>query len=127
MGGTTLEKTTCESCGADVRENTNFCYNCGKSFAAAEIHETNGSIPIPMPDGGKAALEDLAKRMASEEAENDRLAKAALERKKARVVPKKEKEVAWQQVEPSSARLFAISVIIFLLVATIVFFAVYLK
>jgi uncharacterized Zn finger protein (UPF0148 family) len=31
MVETIVEKAACENCGADAREGTTFCYNCGKS------------------------------------------------------------------------------------------------
>lgn len=36
MAETLVEKRVCGECGADVRPNTAFCYNCGKSVSLAE-------------------------------------------------------------------------------------------
>lgn len=36
MAEITLEKKLCEKCGADVRPNTLFCYNCGSQVASDE-------------------------------------------------------------------------------------------
>lgn len=37
---TNTEKKICNSCGADVRPNTTFCYNCGSSLAGKSSAET---------------------------------------------------------------------------------------
>jgi hypothetical protein len=36
MAETLVEKRVCKECGADVRPNTAFCYNCGKSISFEE-------------------------------------------------------------------------------------------
>ena len=33
MAKTTVENLVCQACGADVRENSLFCYHCGGSVA----------------------------------------------------------------------------------------------
>ena len=40
MAETLVEKEICKECGVDVRPNTAFCYNCGKSVVV-EDPETN--------------------------------------------------------------------------------------
>lgn len=126
MAETIVEKATCENCGADVRENTQFCYNCGKSFVEPAA---NGSAPATVADKARAALEDLAAKLKMDEADNaDRLALAAAERKKARVAAKQPKEVVWEEAEGRSGWAFLIiSLVIFVVTATVVFFTVYWK
>lgn len=128
MAEATLEKATCENCGADVRENTQFCYNCGRKFAVAETI-TNGTEPAVMSDEARTALDDLAARFKIDEtASENKLALAAAERKKARVAPKKPKEVIWEVDETrSGVFMFCLSLFIFTLVAVVVFITVYWK
>jgi len=126
MAGTIAEKTTCGNCGSDVRENTSFCYNCGKRYDVEET-QANGSTPDEISDEAKTALEDLAAKLKVEETESERLALAAAERKKARIAPKKGREVVWEAVEPSTGRMLTISLIILVLVAAAVFVTVYWK
>lgn len=38
---TNTEKQVCSSCGADVRPNTTFCYNCGSSVAEKSFEKTS--------------------------------------------------------------------------------------
>lgn len=121
-----LTREICDSCGVAVRENTAFCYNCGKRLVepAAEI---NGDHSAGISDEGKAALDDLAARLKVDE-NADRIKNATAERKKARVAPRKAAEEIWIADETRSGlMLFVISLVIFLLVMTIVFFTVYWK
>lgn len=128
MAEVALEKATCEKCGADVRENTLFCYNCGNRFGEA-IKQTNGAVPNDMSDETKSALDDLAARFKIEEPESsDKLALAAAQRKKARVTPKRKKDEVWEGAEGRSGGVFfVISLLIFLMVAAVVFITVYWK
>jgi hypothetical protein len=127
MAETMVEKATCEDCGADVRENTVFCYNCGRRFAEV-ASPSNGRPSEAMSDEAKTALDDLAAKLKIDEPENvDRLALAAAERKKSRIAPKKAKEDVWEEVEPSTRGVFIISLVIFVLVAAVVFITVYWK
>lgn len=125
MAETTVQKVTCRDCGADIRENTMFCYNCGNSFDRPAA-ETNGAV---ISDEAKTALEDLAVRLKADDDENaDKIKLAAVERKKARIKPKRQKETVLETGEGRSAgAFFAISLVIFLIVAAIVFINLYWK
>jgi hypothetical protein len=128
MTEATIEKAACEKCGAEIRENTSFCYNCGDKYGeTAEV--TNGAETAAMSEETKSALDDLAERFKIDEDENsERLKQAAAERKKARVAPKRQKEYVWEEETTRSVGgLFAISILILLIVAGIVFVTVYWK
>ena len=143
MAETTLEKAICESCGADVREDTQFCYNCGKPVAEDEPIpqpepdgpvnvpvEANGAEPVEeMPDDTKTALDELAEKFKDEDAdEADKLAAAAAERKKARVRPRKKRAITWQPVNEGPGLVFiAGTLLITVLAAVIVLLTVYWK
>ncbi len=128
MAETTVEKATCENCGSDVRDNTVFCYNCGKKFEQ-DGNAFNGTETASISDEAQTALDDLAASLSVDNAESeDKLALAAAERKKARVAPKKTKEVIWEADDTRSGFGFFIgSLFIFLLVAVVVFITVYWK
>jgi len=102
------EKQICEKCGADVREKTAFCYNCGESVLTAFVEdESTGPNGSSEPkDETKAALDDLADKFKIDEEEDDRLAKAAAERRKARVSNRKSARYEWQPTEDSPNLLF---------------------
>ncbi len=129
MAETTVENATCENCGVDVRENTQFCYNCGKSFAETAA-VLNGGEPVAISDDAKTALDDLAAKLKMEDAaaSGDALALAAEERKRARVTAKKPTETIWEETESGpGVFFFAVSLVIFLIVAAVVFITIYWK
>ena len=43
MTGTAVEKGECAECGADIRDEAAFCYNCGGALNAEEIESTKVS------------------------------------------------------------------------------------
>lgn len=95
----TIEKTVCDSCGADVRENTLFCYNCGNKLEIASPSETNG---VESADNEtKAALDELADKLSHGSESDTQLANAASERKKARVTQRKRNEFTWEPRDDS--------------------------
>ena len=128
MAEAILEKAVCEKCGADVRESMLFCYNCGNKYAAA-IDQPNGAEPNPVSDETRSALDDLAARMKLDEPEGeDKIKLAAAERKKARVAPKRQTEDTWENVNGrSGGAFFVIALVIFFIVAAIVFITLYWK
>lgn len=104
----TIEKTICEACGADVRDNTVFCYNCGSKLELENPLEKNGAAVAD--ENSKAALDDLANKLTRES--GDELAKAATKRKKARVMHRKRNEFTWEPREDSSFLAMVFSVLI---------------
>ena len=128
MAEATLQRVGCENCGVDVRENTHFCYNCGKPYSDA-ARDLNGLETAALSEETQTALDDLAAKLRTEEADGgDKLAIAAAKRKKARVSSKRSAEVIWEPDNTSSGLfIFIVSLIIFLLVAAVVFFTVYWK
>src|SRR2546423_10274098 len=101
MAETIIDKTRCDECGFDVRENTQFCYNCGTRVDTESVEENrNGSSTQRVADGeAQAALDDLTARFKIEEPPvEDKLARAAEERKKDRVERRKPKDYTWEPV-----------------------------
>ena len=96
MAEAIIDKVKCAKCGSDVRDNTQFCYSCGDSLAAAEI--------VP-EESGVSGKQDAA--AASENAPDNgaKLARAAEERKKARVERKKVVGYRWDPPESSGVGL----------------------
>jgi len=134
MQGATIEKEVCEKCGVDVRENTVFCYNCGSPVG----EDSDELIPEePAASNGdssdldaetQAALQDLAQKFKIDEEADNKLAKAAAERKKARVGQRKSKEFVWEPSDDSSGRLlFLGALLVAAAVAAVVFLTVFWK
>lgn len=136
MSETTLEKETCESCGVDVRKDTLFCYNCGKPVAIRPTGEditaieTKGTNLAVNPAAANLDPDDELARLfrVDDVPVADKLAKAAAERRKARVFLRKPRNVVWELADESSDRWFVlITLLITAMAAGIVFVAVYLK
>ena len=118
-----VEQEVCGKCGAEIREGTTFCYKCGGRVAQDEAvtDETNGSSPVRAAES-KAALDDLAERLKGDLAETDpqeKLAKAAEERKKARVTQRKTREFVWEPRTDTPVGFF-VSVAVVLVLAVVV-------
>ncbi len=127
MTAAEVKQKTCNNCGAEVRENTMFCYNCGSGVGEAPVVEpeveTNG-VATEADSETQAALADLAGRFKIEEVEDDgKLAKAASERRKARIKHRKPAEFVWEPAEDSANR---VVVLLAILVAVIAAAAVFL-
>ena len=122
---------TCGQCGVDVRESTAFCYNCGSKVAAKNFEDV--PVPASLVNGKEesvdretqAALDDLAKKFKIDEEADDQLAKAAAERRKARVTHRRNVQYVWQPQDDSSNRLFIrLTLLITAIVAAVVFLTV---
>src|SRR5436309_11446136 len=124
MAETTLEKATCRSYGVEVREDTAFCYNCGKPVTTPSMESTaivsgpNGSddaTPIEKPASN--LQRDLERMFRAEETPSpDKLAIAAAERKKARLSQRKPRQLVWISADETPN---AVYVIITLLITAI--------
>ena len=116
-----LEKEACAKCGAEIREGTAFCYACGARVAEDTSATTNGTS-TPVDEKTQAALHDLAEKMRSEEpaAEERKLAKAATERKKARVSQRKSRQFVWEPNDDPPKGLFVATAAIFVLAVFVV-------
>ncbi len=126
------EKTGCKKCDADIRENTSFCYNCGTSLTDDETTPTPEVAPEIAPEiepesndehvadaKTRTALDDLAERLRLGEEADNKLAKAAAERKKARVV-RKPREFTWESSEETPNGMLMIAALLITLLAGIV-------
>ena len=84
---TATEKVVCEKCGADVREGTSFCYNCGSQVAVDPLVEPAISEP-------ESAVVETPKPTNAE-----KFARSAEERRKARIRGRKTVEYSWQATD----------------------------
>lgn len=133
MPDAVIEKQTCAKCDVEIRENTSFCYNCGSPIVA----EIVGSISIPTEPTGngvspavevetKAALNDLAERFRVDEEDDDKLATAAAERRKARIRSRKSIQYVWEPIDEDSGRFFLhLAIAVAAIVAGITYFTVF--
>lgn len=126
MAKTVKAKAVCEKCEADVREGTAFCYNCGSPLAQLEEVSEPDAMPeveeSAVDDKTKAALDDLAEKLRFDEEEDKKLARAAAERKRARVSQRKTLQYTWEPSEDSSGALLLILALVIGVIAGIVVF-----
>ena len=121
-------EAACPQCGAEKRPNTLFC---GARLGDGPM--TIGAVPEPdgreEPDeNAQAALDDLAERLKIEPVDEDKLAKAAAERKKARVASRQPKRFRWEQPGDGGSRLvILLAVLIFVVAAAVVMLTVIWK
>ncbi len=128
MTETVLEKAVCVSCGVDVRDGTQFCYNCGKPVS-------NGVEPTVKSVNDDSLTEEVVPESSPEEIETgekdektDKLAVAAAERKRSRVGQRKPKKVVWEEPSPASNRIFVLfCVLIAVIASALVFLMVFVK
>ncbi|MBK6751790.1 MAG: zinc ribbon domain-containing protein [Pyrinomonadaceae bacterium] len=125
MAEAVLEKAICAACGVDVREGTQFCYNCGKPVP-------NGleSTVVPAELSGNADpgsnIENDDKIETNDKAE--KLAAAATERKRSRVGQRKPKKVIWEEPGAASNRMFILVCLLITVIAgALVFLMVFMK
>ena len=128
MAEAVLEKAICKSCGVEVREGTQFCYNCGnpvvygigQTVTDEAVDEQNADI-----DSG-SSQDKVAELVKDNKVE--RLAVAASERKRSRAGLRKPKRVVWEEPGPASNRIFIlVCVLIFVIAASIVFLMLFVK
>ena len=102
-----MDMQVCGKCGADVRKGTTFCYSCGaKIEAAAPVIVEAAAIPTPTVD---IPLEPI---VADESVEENKLSRAAEQRKKARVGLRRTKEYSWEPAENDGLTILASAIII---------------
>ena len=100
MAEAVVEKEPCVKCGAEVREGTTFCYACGGRVTPDRDEDPRTDTDINA--NAREALDDLARKLNDDDAavqkndQGDRIAKAAAERKKARVSQKRGRDFVWQ-------------------------------
>lgn len=122
MADEIVQLDKCLECGSDIRENTQFCYNCGKSL----VIETVPDPVVEATANEESVNDEIGQPPVSEGAE--KRATAALERKRSRQGQRRPTKFVW--VEPGqTANLVYILVclIVFILAAVLVFLTTILK
>lgn len=118
MAETVVEKEVCGKCGVDVRENTQFCYNCGGKVTL--VREADAASN---DDVATTTVAAKAEKVASDD---KKLSRAADKRRKARVSQRKSNEYAWEPGRDFRLT-FLVAVLITVAVAATVFLTVFWK
>ena len=116
LSETAVEKTECPKCGADIRPDTQFCYNCGGSVAKEIVNE------ISPTNGAAISKTDDEKRPAPG------LRSAREIKRRERVFERRTKEVVWEPVLTTpNTQLIVVAVIIILFTVAVIILAFYLR
>lgn len=145
MAETSVKNPTCRHCGADVRPDTQFCYNCGGAIASETqtvlmeetavkslprenvVENVNGdsSKQTNKLDIADVTGKPLDKPEINKEIE---LKSAASMRRKAKVIQPKKVEVIWEEHESApNARYILVAVVLTIFAAVILYLATVLK
>ncbi|MEP7076273.1 MAG: zinc ribbon domain-containing protein [Acidobacteriota bacterium] len=117
MSDVLVEEKTCGKCGADVRSDTQFCYNCGESMD-----------PVAVPSPVSSVLEKIDDGNSSSTAEGTPLRSAASLRRKDRDRGRKPVEVFWEPAENRANLSLIIATVLFVIfTAAVVFSALYYR
>ena len=152
MAEVLVENQICEACGADVRPQALFCYNCGGAVAdeIVETENKNGNeeigevqrdnieekaekkTRIVESNGNVREIETIEKSGIKDVkpsiSEQAKLKSAASLRRKAKSFQKREVEIVWEEPpNPSGARLILIALLLAAFAAVVVVLAMYLK
>jgi hypothetical protein len=113
MVNTAVEMVSCEACGAEVREGSLFCYNCGTSVTARANVETREQEASATPINDEAVRKDLPP-----------LRSAASLRKHRRAINRQPVRVSWER-PAGPAMAFIISTLVVTLGAAILVILVF--
>lgn len=145
MAETSVKNSTCRHCGADVRPDTQFCYNCGGAIAlAAEaVPQRETAVNTPLRENivenvngdssKKTNKLDIADVMGKpiekpEVIEETELKSAASMRRKSKIIQPKKVEVIWEEHENAPNVWFIlVAVILTIFAAVVLYLATVLK
>lgn len=147
MNQTSVEDKVCRACGADIRSQALFCYNCGSSIAVRNLSfSDNGSSTIAQSQkyDGKTIVEtteekqtvgeEIRVRKKSENLEKPnvqdktKLKSAAALRRKSKSLQPKTVEVVWEEHENAPNIWFlTVAIALTILVVAILLLATYFK
>lgn len=148
MTETAVKNKVCRHCGADVRPDTQFCYNCGGSLAPETGNGAKDSQPnaesnndyIPKPTTklepletadasvSKPAIAEEPKIEKESKTEEPQLQSAATMRRKSKIVEPKQVEVIWEEHENAPNLWFILAALLLTAFAAAIYYvAAYLK
>lgn len=112
MAETAVESSVCDACGADIRDESSFCYNCG------------GPVGKPPKSIGEAAVRD--ETINAEPATKPPLKSAASLRKQRRAFNRQPVEVRWEYPAGSPTGFVIATVILTAAALVLLILALYL-
>ena len=113
MAGTTVTEVLCDLCGAEIREGSQFCYNCGTAVAAT-------------PEAG-AVAEPVVPERSSENNVRPPLRSAASLRGQRRAFNRQPVEVTWEPKAGTSLVFIVASIVLTVGAIVLLLIALYLR
>ena len=133
MPNAVIEKEVCKECGAEIREGTAFCYNCGarlgddwvppdpiRPLASNGVAET---LPVEEKAIGKPKIPVVDKTGRSEPMEiaaGRKLSDAANERRRARTTVRSSTQYTWEPIDEPMSVTLLISAVLFVLISLLI-------
>jgi hypothetical protein len=115
-----VEKAECPKCGADIRPDTQFCYNCGGPVA----EETKNEVPPTTPPTNGAAISGTVE----EKVPAPTLRSAREIKRRERLFERRTKEVVWEPVLTTpNTQLIIVATIVILFTIGVIILAFYLR
>ncbi|MDQ2746456.1 MAG: zinc ribbon domain-containing protein [Acidobacteriota bacterium] len=133
MTETKVKNETCRHCNADIRPDTDFCYNCGGALALeTKAGDASPSIESENIDSVKPTtkikIDAAEKTSAVAPIAEPKLKSAASLRRKSKIYQPKRVEVTWEEHENAPNGWFILAALTLTLFAGVVFYlAIYLK
>lgn len=152
MAETVVENLVCDACGVGVREDSEFCYNCGESISkefydsgrdendtSNDVRLVDQEIPETSNEDDNAVTANEVGIVSPKENTDDvffensvtdartRLETAASLRNKSKAFNKKPIEVIWEEPAKPSKLFVFVSIVLTLFAAAMLFLALYLK
>lgn len=123
MAETAVEIAVCEACGADVRDESIFCYNCGKRV----VTEISDSKPVEANPLAADSLRDAAPIVQSPNDTRPPLRSAASLRKQRRASNRQPVEVSWEPATRSPAAYIITTIVLATFALVLLVLALYLR
>ena len=116
LSETVVEKAECPKCGADVRPDTQFCYNCGGPV----VEEIKSDAPVT---NGATISETVDEKKPAPGLRSAREIK-----RRERVFERRTKEVVWEPVLTTpNTQLIVVAAIVILFTVAVIILAFYLR
>ena len=124
MPKTAVETAVCDICGAEVRDGSLFCYNCGGSLAKIPPPEAAPSAD-PLPENSPAKTNGHATAEPVYDPAKRRAEKSGS--RKVRAANRQPVEIVWAPRTGISLPFFIVSLVLFVLSIGIVIAAFYIR
>ena len=114
MSNTTVTEAICDLCGAEIRDGSLYCYNCGTAVRATPPEET---VSVPVPHEPSVKTKD----------DRPPLRSAASLRKERRAFNRQPVEIKWEPRAETSMVFIVVTVFLAVAALLLLLIALYLR